>query len=70
MKPYNKWDANQLQSYITSKGQEIKKGTEKNKDSLIQQVSGYWTESVEQTNEAWGKVENWIFDTYVLQTIL
>ena len=63
VKPYNKWDTNQLQNYITSKGKEVKKGTEKNKDNLIQQVQGYWTETVDQTNEAWLKVEGWIFDT-------
>lgn len=63
MKPYNNWDTNQLQNYITSKGYEVQKGTEKNKDKLLQQVSGYWTETVDQTNEAWSKVENWIFDS-------
>ncbi|KAJ8607491.1 hypothetical protein MRB53_040263 [Persea americana] len=64
VKPYNKWDTNQLQNYITSKGKEVKKGTEKNKDNLVQQVQGYWTETVDQTNEAWLKVEGWIFDTW------
>ncbi|QIW94565.1 hypothetical protein AMS68_000083 [Peltaster fructicola] len=64
VKPYNRWDTNQLQSYITSKGKQVQKGTEKNTQSLISQVAGVWTETTEQANDAWGKVENWLFDTW------
>ena len=63
MKPYNKWDVNQLQNYLTSQGQEIKKGTEKNKDSLLSQVQSYWYESTDQASDAYGNVQDWIFDT-------
>jgi len=63
-KPYNSWNTNQLSSYLSSKGQEAKKGTEKNKDSLISQVQQYWHETTDQANEAYGKTENWIFDTW------
>lgn len=62
VKPYNSWDANQLQNYISSKGQQVKKGTEKNKDSLLQQVQDLWHETADQTNDAYGSVQNWIFD--------
>lgn len=62
-KPYNKWDTNQLQSYLGSKGQEVKKGTEKNKDSLLSQVQGIWHQTADQANEAYGNTEQWIFDT-------
>ncbi|KAK4619440.1 Stress response protein ish1 [Fulvia fulva] len=64
VKPYNSWDVNQLQSYLGSKGQEVKKGTEKNKDSLIQQVQSYWYQTTDQANDAYYNVEHWIFDTW------
>lgn len=63
VKPYNSWDTNQLQNYISSKGQEVKKGTERNKDSLIAQVQHLWYETADQTNDAYGTVQNWIFDS-------
>lgn len=63
VKPYNSWDANQLYSYITSKGQEVKKGTEKNTKSLLGQLQGLWTQTEAQTNEAYQSVQNWVFDT-------
>lgn len=65
VKPYNSWDVNRLQSYLGSKGQEVKKGTEKNKDTLIAQVQNYWHETADQANDAYNNVANWIFDTYV-----
>ena len=51
-KPYSKWDTNQLSSYLSSRGQDVKKGTEKNKDSLISQVQSYWHETGDQENDA------------------
>ncbi|KAF2209536.1 hypothetical protein CERZMDRAFT_100326 [Cercospora zeae-maydis SCOH1-5] len=64
VKPYNSWDTNQLQSYLSSKGQEVKKGTEKNKDSLVAQVQQLWHETADQSNDAYHNVQNWIFDTW------
>ncbi|GIZ37679.1 hypothetical protein CKM354_000112000 [Cercospora kikuchii] len=64
VKPYNSWDTTQLQNYITSKGQEVKKGTEKNKDTLVAQVQNLWHETADQSNEAYSSVQNWIFDTW------
>ena len=64
-KPYNKWDASQLQSYLGSKGQQAKKGTEKNKDSLLSQVQGIWHQTADQANDAYGSTEQWIFDRQV-----
>ena len=63
--PYNSWDTQTLQNYLTLKGQEARKGTEKNKDSLVEQVKGYWTETEETTNQAYGNVRDWIFDRCV-----
>jgi hypothetical protein len=62
-KPYSKWNTNQLSSYLTSKGQQAKKGTEQNKDSLIEQVQQYWHSTADQANEAAGDVKSYIFDT-------
>jgi hypothetical protein len=63
--PYNSWDAKTLTNYLTFKGQEAKKGTEKNTKSLAEQVKQYWTETEESTNSAYSNVRDWIFDTYV-----
>lgn len=62
-KPYNNWDTNQLQNYLSSKGQQAQKGAEKNKDSLLSQIQSYWHETSDQANEGMGDVKGWIFDT-------
>lgn len=64
VKPYNNWDTTQLQNYLSSTGQEVKKGTEKNKDSLVAQVQDAWHETAEQANEAYGNTQSWIFNTW------
>lgn len=64
VKPYNSWDTQRLQNYIQAQGKEVKKGTEKNKDSLLAQVQGYWHETGEQASESFHSVQNWIFDTW------
>lgn len=61
--PYNSWDVNQLNRYLSIKGEEVKKGTEKNKNSLIEQVKASWTDTADKTNEAYSSVSNWIFDS-------
>ena len=63
MKPYNKWDTNQLSNYITSKGKKVKKGTEKDAKSLAAQVQEYWYETADDANGAYQNVQEWIFDT-------
>jgi len=62
--PYNSWDTSQLTSYLTTKGYQAKKGTEKNKDSLIQQVKSYWTETEDQASDSYSNVQNWILDSW------
>jgi len=64
-KPYNTWDTNQLSNYLTSQGHQVKKGTEKNKDSLISQVQSYWQGTADSANDAYGNVQSYIFDSYV-----
>jgi hypothetical protein len=63
--PYYSWDAKTLSNYLTSKGQQAKKGTEKDAKSLAEQVKVYWTETDESANQAYGSVKDWIFDSYV-----
>lgn len=67
--PYNSWDANQLQSYISSQGQKVKEGTEKNKDSLLAQVKGYWHETADQASDSYNSVQDWVFDRFVLSSL-
>ena len=62
-KPYSKWDTNQLTSYLNARGKEVKKGTEKNKDSLLSQVQGYWHESAYQASDSYYNVQDWTFDS-------
>ncbi|KAF2431231.1 hypothetical protein EJ08DRAFT_649043 [Tothia fuscella] len=62
--PYNSWDISQLTSWMNTKGYQAKKGTEKNKDSLIQQVKGYWTETADQASGSYDNVQNWILDSW------
>ncbi|OAL49655.1 hypothetical protein IQ07DRAFT_540962 [Pyrenochaeta sp. DS3sAY3a] len=62
--PYNKWDAQTLNNYLTLKGQQAKKGTEKDVKSLAEQVQVYWTETEDSANQAYGSVKEWIFDTW------
>ncbi|KAF2176635.1 hypothetical protein K469DRAFT_606474 [Zopfia rhizophila CBS 207.26] len=62
--PYNSWDTQQLQNYLTLKGTQPKKGTEKSKDALVEQVKQYWTETEDSANQAYGSVRDWIFDTW------
>jgi hypothetical protein len=61
--PYNSWDLNQLQKYLSARGEDVKKGTEKNKDSLVSQVKSSWTDTEESTNDAYESVKTWIFDS-------
>lgn len=60
--PYNEWDSAQLNSYLKSKGHEVKKGTEANKESLVSQVKHYWTDTAESTSESYHNVKDWVFD--------
>ncbi|KAB2577109.1 Stress-responsive protein Ish1 [Lasiodiplodia theobromae] len=62
--PYNSWDTQQLQSYLTSKGHEAKKGAEQDKDSLVASVKAYWYETEDQATSAYNNVKDWIFDTW------
>ena len=60
--PYSDWEPAQLQSYLKSKGHEIKKGAESNKESLVSQVKGYWTETADSASNSYNSVKDWIFD--------
>lgn len=62
--PYKDWDTPQLQSYLKSKGADTKKATDSNKDSLVKQVKGYWTESADTASNSYSSVKDWIFDGY------
>lgn len=63
VKPYNKWNVHQLQNYISSKGKQVKKGTEKDANSLASQVQESWYETADEANDAYHNVQDWIFDT-------
>ena len=62
-KPYNSWDTQRLSNYITAQGKEVKKGTEQNKDSLLQQVQSYWHETENSASDSYHSVQDWVFDT-------
>jgi hypothetical protein len=62
--PYNSWDTQQLQSYLSLKGQQAKKGTEKKKDSLIAQVKSYWFDTEDSVSNSYANIRDWIFDSW------
>lgn len=62
--PYHSWDTQQLQSYLSLKGQQAEKGTEKNKDSLIAQVKSYWFDMEDSASNSYANVRDWIFDSW------
>jgi len=62
--PYNSWDTKQLNNYLSSKGYQAKKGTEKNRDGLVAQVKGYWSDTEDSVNSAYSNVRDWIFDSW------
>ncbi|OCK92564.1 uncharacterized protein K441DRAFT_662639 [Cenococcum geophilum 1.58] len=62
--PYHSWDTQQLKSYLSLKGQQAKKGTEKNKDSLIVQVKSYWFGIEDSVSNSYANVRDWIFDSW------
>ena len=68
--PYNGWSTPQLQTYLKSKGADAKIASANNKDTLLKQVKGYWTESADSASNAYGSVKHWIFDRYVTPTSL
>ena len=61
--PYSSWSPEQLQTYLVQQGKAVKKGTEKNKDSLVTQVKQYWYETENEASDAYANVRDWIFDT-------
>lgn len=60
--PYSEWEPAQLSSYLKSKGYEVKKGTEQNKDSLISQVKANWHENADSASDSYHSMKDWIFD--------
>ncbi|PKS05082.1 hypothetical protein jhhlp_008449 [Lomentospora prolificans] len=62
--PYNDWDADRLQTYLQSKGQEVEINAKANKDTLIDRVKSTWYETEDHAQQAWINVKDWIFDTW------
>ncbi|KAI9888983.1 MAG: hypothetical protein M1814_006100 [Vezdaea aestivalis] len=62
--PYNQWETPDLQAYLKEKSVSVKKGSEKNKDSLIDSVKKNWYETEDAAGEAFQSVKGWIFDTW------
>lgn len=63
--PYVNWDTTRLQKQLESQGAEIKKGTEKNKNILAEQVKSAWVDTSDSANTAYSSVKDWVFDSYV-----
>ncbi|KAK4956922.1 hypothetical protein LTR66_013329, partial [Elasticomyces elasticus] len=51
-------------SYLSSKGHDVKKSGEKNKDSLVGQVKAMWTDTADSTSDSYSSVKDWIFDSW------
>ncbi|KEZ46739.1 hypothetical protein SAPIO_CDS0015 [Scedosporium apiospermum] len=62
--PYHDWDAEKLQTFLESKGQEVGQDTKASKDTLIDRVKAAWYETEDNAQQAWTNVKEWIFDTW------
>lgn len=62
VQPYNSWDTNQLQKWLSSNVHDTKKRTEKNKDGLVNQVQQIWHETEDTASKGYENVKDWIFD--------
>jgi len=62
--PYNSWETPQLQKYLTARGQQAKKGAEKNKDSLLEQIKVGWSDTTDSVDKSYTSVKDWIFDSW------
>lgn len=67
--PYKDWETPQLQSYLKSKGADTKKAADTNKNSLVNSVKSYWTDSADSATESYHSVKDWIFDRYSLTSL-
>lgn len=67
--PYANWDTERLQSYLTSKGQQIKQGTEQNKDELVAQVKSAWHDADVNAHNTYDDVKSWIFNTWTTSAL-
>ena len=62
--PYKDWETPQLQSYLKSKGADSKKAADSNKNSLVNSVKSFWTDSADSATDSYHSVKDWIFDRY------
>ena len=61
--PYQNWDVSQLRKYLQSKGHEgVHDDTQ---ERLLSKVKGSWYETGDKSQQAWGDVKDWIFDTWI-----
>ena len=64
--PYTDWNTDKLQAYLEEKGHQVQKGTEQNKEGLVNQVKNSWYETEDKAEEAYLNIRDWIFDRYVV----
>ena len=62
--PYKDWDTPHLQSFLKSKGADTKKAADTNKNSLVNSVKSYWTDTSDAATGSYHSVKDWIFDRY------
>lgn len=62
VKPYNDWDAAQLQAWLKLKGLQTESKAVSNKDALVSQVQSSWTETADAAQNSYASVREWIFD--------
>ena len=62
VQPYQEWDTSQLESWLKLKGKQTETKASKNKDALLEQVKGSWTETGDAAASSYASVRDWIFD--------
>jgi len=62
--PYNSWDLEQLKQYVISSGEQVSNAATDGKDYFVDQVKSSWKDTADTTDQAYGNVKDWIFDTW------
>jgi hypothetical protein len=60
--PYRNWDADKLRTYLQSKGHDALPA--ETQEKLLAKVKGSWYETEDKSQQAWGDVKDWMFDTW------
>jgi len=62
--PYNDWDIERLQVFLSENNVEVNEKSKENKNWLVEMVKANWYETESAAENAYENVRDWIFDTW------